>query len=79
VKKPSKPRLGIKNTHQSGNEKSITGSFVTFLKDIRLLFGLLRDYWKGEYRDVSWLTIASLVAMLLYMFSPIDLNYSPNE
>ena len=46
---------------------------VRFWEDIRLLFGLIRDYWRGRYRDVSWLTIASIVIALLYMISPLDL------
>jgi uncharacterized membrane protein YkvA (DUF1232 family) len=46
---------------------------IRFWGDIRLLFGLIRDYIKGIYRDVSWLSIAAVVVMLLYMVSPLDL------
>ncbi len=37
------------------------------------MFSLLKDYWNGDYREVSWGTIASIIVALLYIFSPIDL------
>lgn len=45
---------------------------VKFLKDLYLTFNLIRDYLKGSYRDVSRVTIASIVVTLFYMvLSPI--------
>lgn len=55
------------------NKKSKKGLLAKFWDDIQLMFALLKDYWNGDYREVSWGTIASIVVALLYVFSPIDL------
>lgn len=55
------------------NPSSKLALLIRFWDDILLLFGLVRDYIKGVYRDVSWRSIAAVAAMLLYMISPLDL------
>ncbi len=53
-------------------KRSISATIVKFFKDIHLTFNLIRDYLKGAYRDVSRITIVSIVGALLYMvISPI--------
>ncbi|WP_166261868.1 YkvA family protein [Marinobacter salicampi] len=44
-----------------------------FLTDIRLMFDMVGDYWKGNYRAVPWLSIAAIAGALLYVFNPLDL------
>jgi uncharacterized membrane protein YkvA (DUF1232 family) len=44
-----------------------------FIEDLKLLILLLRDYWTGKYREIPWGSIATIVAALLYVFSPLDL------
>lgn len=46
--------------------QSLMGHAMTF-------FSLIRDYWKGEYREVPKVTIGLLVAAVGYIISPIDL------
>jgi uncharacterized membrane protein YkvA (DUF1232 family) len=41
--------------------------------DLRLLAALLRDYWKGTYRQVPALSMSALVLTLAYILSPLDL------
>lgn len=41
--------------------------------DLRLLAALLRDYWKGTYRQVPALSMTALVLTLAYILSPLDL------
>ncbi len=41
--------------------------------DLKLLLPLIRDYWKGRYRDVSGKSLLVLVLTLAYIISPIDL------
>lgn len=41
--------------------------------DVKTLVGMVRDYVKGDYRDVSWKSIAAAVVALLYVADPIDL------
>ena len=42
-------------------------------RDLKLLLPLIRDYWKGRYRDVSGKSLLVLVLALAYIISPIDL------
>jgi uncharacterized membrane protein YkvA (DUF1232 family) len=43
------------------------------LAKVELLIMMLKDFWNGEYTEVPWGIIASIVAVLLYILSPIDL------
>ncbi len=42
-------------------------------RDLKLLLPLVRDYWKGRYRDVSGKSLIVLALTLAYIISPIDL------
>ena len=37
------------------------------------LIRLVRAYVKGDYREVSWETVALAIGALLYFLSPVDL------
>ncbi len=49
------------------------GLLARLIQDLRLLIPLIRDYWKGEYRDVSAKSIVIFVVALAYIVSPFDL------
>ena len=49
------------------------GPLGRFIADLKLLFSLVQDYVKGEYREIPYWSIAAIVAALLYVLSPIDL------
>jgi len=49
------------------------GLLARFFQNLRLLFPLIKDYWKGNYRDVSIKSIVIFVVALIYIISPIDL------
>ena len=49
------------------------GLWRRLLEDFRLLGALIKDYWKGEYRDVSLGSIAVFVLSIVYVLSPIDI------
>jgi len=49
------------------------GLWRRLLEDFRLLGALIKDYWKGEYRDVSLGSIAVFVLSIIYVISPIDI------
>ena len=49
------------------------GLWRRLLEDFRLLGALIKDYWKGEYRDVSLGSIAVFVLSIIYVLSPIDI------
>lgn len=49
------------------------GKLKRYIDDARLLFSLVRDYARGDYRAVPFNIIAAAGAALLYVLSPIDL------
>jgi len=49
------------------------GPLEKFAKNIKLLFSVIKDYAKGNYREIPWTTIAGIIGSLIYIFSPIDL------
>ncbi len=49
------------------------GFLTRLFQDFKLLIPLIRDYWKGKYRDVSAKSIIIFAVALAYIFSPIDL------
>jgi uncharacterized membrane protein YkvA (DUF1232 family) len=42
------------------------------LEDVKTLVALVSDFVTGQYRDVPWGTVASVVFSLLYLLSPVD-------
>lgn len=39
----------------------------------KLMFDMLKDYRKGTYRKVPWLTISAIAFSLLYVLNPLDI------
>lgn len=50
-----------------------SGYLNRFINELKLMFSMIQDYWNGDYREVPWMTIAAVVAALLYVLSPVDL------
>lgn len=44
-----------------------------YIEIVRQMFNMLNDYRKGNYRKLPWLTVSSLVFILLYILNPVDL------
>jgi uncharacterized membrane protein YkvA (DUF1232 family) len=56
------------------NKNIIKLSLLTRLfQDLKLLFPLIKDYWKGTYRKVSARSTIIFMVALAYIVSPIDL------
>ena len=55
------------------------GFLARLFQDLKLLIPLIKDYWRGTYRDVSLKSIVIFVVALAYIISPIDLipDYIP--
>jgi|SRR5699024_6725073 len=49
------------------------GPLGRFIKDVKVMLSLIKDYWNGSYREIPWWAISAVVAALLYVLSPIDL------
>lgn len=39
----------------------------------KVMFGMLNDYKKGDFKEVPWFTIAAVVFAMLYIFNPLDI------
>ena len=70
--------VGSGSTRQCINQKMpkniIRISLLARLfQNLRLLIPLIKDYWKGTYRDISVKSIVIFVVALAYIISPIDL------
>lgn len=39
----------------------------------KLMLGMLKDYRKGNYKQVPWFTIGSIVFAFLYVLNPFDI------
>lgn len=48
------------------------GLWRRLLEDLRLFGALMKDCWKGEYRDVSLASIAVSIFVVIYLITPID-------
>jgi uncharacterized membrane protein YkvA (DUF1232 family) len=44
-----------------------------FQSNVQLLIRMIRAYASGEYKGLPWKSILSIVAVLIYFVSPIDL------
>lgn len=60
-------------------EKSIfdifskAGPLKEYFEKAKLLFSMIKDYYRGDYREISSMNIALIGAIFLYVLSPIDL------
>ena len=49
------------------------GPLGKFVGELRLLLSLVQDYWRGEYRNIPYYSIAAIIATLLYVLNPFDI------
>jgi uncharacterized membrane protein YkvA (DUF1232 family) len=49
------------------------GLWNRLIGDFKLLFSLIKDYWKGDYRDVSLWSILIFFLAIVYILCPIDI------
>lgn len=57
-----------------GNNNLLKIGFLNrVVEDFKLLFALIKDYWRGNYRDVSLWSIGVFVSGIVYILLPVDL------
>ena len=49
------------------------GLLTRLFQNLKLLVPLIKDYWKGNYRDVSIKSIVIFLVTLIYIINPMDL------
>ena len=54
------------------NKKFAGNGLKKYAEMGKIMFGMLKDYQKGDFKQVPWFTIAAVVFALLYIFNPLD-------
>lgn len=49
------------------------GNLGEFQTSVQLLIRMVKAYASGEYKDLPWKSLVSIIAVLVYFVSPIDL------
>ena len=70
---PDDIRIAAENSDKMEDKVKRSTSLRSYLKDLILLGNLVKDYWKGSYRNIEYKAIAVVVFTLLYVMSTIDL------
>lgn len=69
-----KDLINVLNKRDEIEEKFRTnGPLGKFFNDFKLLFSIIQDYIKGNYRKIPYYSIAAIAAALIYVLTPIDL------
>jgi uncharacterized membrane protein YkvA (DUF1232 family) len=56
------------------SEKFINSDLLRrYVKEFKLMMAMIKDYRKGNYKEVPWFTIAAITATALYVLNPIDI------
>lgn len=61
------------------NEEKIRNKFKKkrplkkYMDQAKLMFEMLKDYWRGNYREVPWHSIGGIAVVLLYILNPFDI------
>lgn len=62
------------NKSKEIKEKFSTSQVLRKYRDlVKAMFSMVNDFWKGEYQQAPWLTVAAIVFALLYVFNPFDM------
>jgi uncharacterized membrane protein YkvA (DUF1232 family) len=51
----------------------LKGAVPTLARNIKLSFSMVKDYWKGDYREIPFWSVASVAAALGYFIAPADM------
>ncbi|WP_373089837.1 YkvA family protein [Zhongshania sp.] len=54
------------------NRVANNASLAPYVSQVKILFNLVQDYVKGDYRAVPWWSLGSISTALLYILMPMD-------
>ncbi|MFD0977797.1 DUF1232 domain-containing protein [Salinimicrobium gaetbulicola] len=61
-------------TNKEAIDKKFAGSGLKKYSEMgKIMFGMLQDYKKGNFKQVPWFTIGAIGFALLYVFNPLDM------
>jgi uncharacterized membrane protein YkvA (DUF1232 family) len=49
------------------------GILYRFFENLKWLGSLIKDYWKGAYRDIPYWSLVMILLVFLYIINPFDL------
>lgn len=55
------------------NTVGFKGNMAEFQSSVQLLIRMVKAYASGEYKGLPWKSLVSIVAVLIYFISPIDI------
>lgn len=64
--------LALSNRQRILNKVLHSVSLSPYIDQVKTLFSLLQDYVKGDYREIPWWSLGSIVTALLYILLPFD-------
>jgi len=74
VSKVNEGDLDMVMKNKDAIDKKLKGAGMKKYAELgKLMFGMLKDYRKGEYNQMPWFTIAAIGLTLLYVFNPMDM------
>ncbi|MBP1744238.1 MAG: Methyltransferase type 11 (modular protein) [Firmicutes bacterium] len=68
----SDSRKAQKLVDEAMKKSSGIGPIAELGGSLKLIFGLVRDYGKGRYRDIQYGSLIAIIIGLLYFVAPID-------
>ena len=57
----------------SATAEEISAKLGEQFESFKLTWGLLQDYWAGNYKNVPWKLLASIGFAVTYLVSPLDI------
>jgi uncharacterized membrane protein YkvA (DUF1232 family) len=69
---PSDDNLDGRDADLDRTSRQVPGSLVRLVRQAKLLFQMVRDFYNNKYVDVPWRTIGIAAAAVLYFLSPVD-------
>jgi uncharacterized membrane protein YkvA (DUF1232 family) len=63
----------VKDSVSKVNNVSVRENLSEFQTSVKLLSRMVKAYASGDYRNLPWKSLLSIVAVLIYFVSPIDL------
>lgn len=63
----------MENNQEISNKISNAGMLKKYTELAKVMVGMIKDYKKGNYKNVPWFTIAAITFSLLYILNPLDI------
>ncbi|OAB79556.1 YkvA family protein [Cochleicola gelatinilyticus] len=63
----------LKNEENIDKKFSGSNGLSKYMELGRIMMSMLKDVKKGEYKNIPWFTIATIVLALLYVLNPMDI------